>query len=289
MQRAYIFTLVFLTILLGCSQELPLSGLSIPQDESSIAKGKIIVQGLGSCGFCHGQTAQPGAPLSGGRSLYDTYGEVKAPNITPAKSGVGGWTAEEIIRAIRASVGPNDREFSTELHSGYEWLSNGDALAVTAYLRALQPIEHTVPHRNLSFIDRNTTGLFLSRGREVGFVPELDKRFQVQYGGYLVEHVARCIQCHNGPTTLFGGEEYLGGGRHIKTEAGEKIAPGITASEIDGIGTWKEEDIVVYLRTGRTPKAEQIDSGFCPVNFYKNAPLDDLQAIAKFLKSLKRP
>ena len=264
-----------------------MDGLQIPVEPEAVARGQELVKGLAACGFCHGAAPDPSAPLTGGRKFYDLYGEVNSPNLTPAASGLKDWSVIEIMKGIKSAQGRDETLLSAEAHSSYEWMSDRDTLAIIAYLRALPAVENEVERRSVSSIDRNTKGFFESRSDDVSYVPEIDRRHAVQYGGYLVDHVARCVTCHNGPTSLFGGAEYLAGGTAVRIEEGEKLAPGIGPSPEDGLGQWSEADIINYLKSGHTPRADETDAKFCPTRFYAKASQRDLEAIAKFLKSLK--
>jgi mono/diheme cytochrome c family protein len=242
------------------------AGCSVPDpdlvthvvDPSAVMRGKELAQGLAACGFCHGQSADAQSPLSGGRVVYDKYGEVASPNITGSASGVGAWTTNQLVRAIRAAVKKDDALLSPEVHRGFEWMADEDVLSIVSYLRSLPPIENEVEARDISFIDRNTTGFF-DRAQEVrGYVARIQPRFEIAYGEYLATRVARCQSCHNGPATLLTEELPFAGGKSIKTESGERIAPAITGAEIDGLGNWSEEQIVHYLQSGETPEGRSI-------------------------------
>ncbi len=280
--------LVLVETLLCCTPTPSLEGLGVPYDATAVLRGQSLVRGLAACGFCHGGKSDPSVPLSGGRVVYDTFGEVRAPNLTSSKDGIADWTPLEIMRAVHTSVAKGEVNLSFEVHRGFEWLADNDALAIVAYLKTLPPVDGTVERRTLSTLDKNTTGLFLSRPSDVGYVPQLDPKFEVQYGGYLVDHVARCIQCHNSPSTMLTAEEYLAGGATIRTEKGSKLAPGIGSSETEGIGAWSESDVVTYLKTGRSPQGQKSDPDFCPTKFYRLADERDLNAIAKYLKSFSK-
>lgn len=271
--------------LVSCSTEKEVPKPEALKSPELVAKGSALVNGLGACGFCHGLNPDPDSPLAGGRAWEDRYGRVTAPNITPSKSGLGLWTTDQIISAIRGGISKDGEPLSVEVHRGAEWISDADALAISAYLKSLPPIDNQVSRRTISFIDRNTTGFFESRRDVEGYVPEIDRRHEVEYGEYLVSHVARCTQCHNSEKTVFSGEEALAGGKDIKTDDGLKVAPGIANSTLYGVGSWSEADIVSFLRSGVTPEKREIDSRFCPVRFYARAEPSDLTAIAKYLKS----
>lgn len=273
------------SVLTACSEPQP-EMVTRPADSRYIEHGRIFVNGLAACGYCHGESTTPYSPLAGGRTQYDRYGAVKAANLTPSKNGIGEWTTLEIFQAIRASRNREGDRLSSEVHRGYEWMSDEDLLSVVAYLKDLPAKDNEVERRSISLIDRNTTG-FLEPERELrGYVPAISPRHQLEYGRYLLENVARCQYCHNAPGTLLTNGAYLAGGQTIKNENGEKVAPGITNSEIYGIGAWSVEAIVQYLMTGKTPDNRFVDPNFCPVGFYRLADATDLVALAKYLKTV---
>jgi mono/diheme cytochrome c family protein len=269
----------------GCSPDLP-EQISFTIEPAQIERGAELARGLAACGVCHGEGATPDAPLSGGRAYVDRYGAVLASNITPASSGLEGWRAGEIVRVLRGGPRRDDTALSTEVHKGFEWMSDADTLAVVSFLLTVPPVENAVARRDISFVDRNTRGFFDVQREVRGFVPEIEPRFAVQYGRYLTDHVARCGFCHHRPPGLLGGEEYLGGGRTVSIGGVESVAPNITAAPGVGIGDWSQLDLVSYLRTGATPSGDVSAPRLCPTDFYRNASSEDLTSIALYLKSI---
>jgi mono/diheme cytochrome c family protein len=285
--RAILLLVSLCLTLQACSSTDADPALSLLTGPDTVEHGKQLVQGLAACGYCHGQAAEPNSPLIGGRTQSDVYGQVQAANITPAISGLGKWKPSEVIRALRTSRDQEGRQLSPTIHRGIEWMSDGDIRAIISYLQAVPAVEHEVSGRSLSFITRNTTGFFQSGRQVAGFIPAIDKKYEDQYGRYLVDHVARCTSCHNTPSSLLVGEKYLLGGALVKTGKGEKAAPAIDQEDDGGIGRWSKEDIVSYLKTGYTPDRRLVDPTYCPTNFYANAGDEDLNLIAKYLKSVK--
>lgn len=271
--------------LLGCAAD-PVDVIGIPTDQASVRRGQVLVTGFAACGTCHGIDAEPHAALSGGRTVYDLYGAVLAPNITPAKSGIGAWNAGDFVRLMRSSMAPNERRISAEVHSGYEWMSDRDLFSILAYLSMVPPIENAVERRDVSFIARNTTGILELEPKVSGYVPAPEMRFEREYGEYIVKHVARCTACHNTPSTFMSDEVAFGGGRLVKSAEGEVIVPALLNSASAGIGAWSEQDLENYLASGETPSAGLAHAEFCPVRFYANAPAKEVQAVVKYLKSL---
>lgn len=277
--------LVFITFgLISCRRDV-IEPPIVPVGEPWVARGRNLVHGLAACGYCHGADSKPGAALSGGRVMVDSYGEVRVANITPADSGIGSWRTDEVMRAIRVSVDPAGDWLSEEGHAGYAWLSDNDLFGVIAYLRTVTPVENVVPRRKLSFLTRNTSGLFDSRSKIPGHVPAVRKSHVLAYGRYLVDHVARCGVCHSASDDPYEPEGYLeGGSPKIHFKNSKSVAPSLSFTSSGNNSAWSEEEIVAYLRTGKTPAGRVIDPSDCPTNFYARAESADLAAIARFLK-----
>lgn len=281
--RLSLLALLTNVTLTSCSVP-PEDPISLALDQPSIERGRYLVKGLAACGFCHGERPTPDALLVGGRVFHDRYGPVQAANLTPAPTGLKDWSWRDIEHTLRGSEEKAGRSLSRLAHEGYEWLSTPDLTAIIAYLRTLPPVEHEVPKREVGFLDRNITG-FSEGDREVlGFIPDIDRKFPLAYGRYLVRNVARCGVCHDGPGAVFSAAAPLAGGRVVKFGDNEKVAPGITSGTLEGIGAWSEQELLVFLRTGTTPEGREVDQRFCPVKFFANANADDLTLIARFLK-----
>lgn len=280
-----VFLVIVLLLILGCSDEKPAVLRKVEGDLYS-KRGEVLVKGLAACGVCHGQSSSPDALLTGGRVVEDLYGELKAPNITPGKSGLYGWTTTEIMEAVRNSVNKDNEDISQGVHKGYLWMSDEDLLSIIGYLKSLPPYENEVERRHVSFISRNTTGFWETKKHVGGYVPSINPADKVPYGQYLTDHLANCAYCHNSPSTLLSGEAYLGGGKRIRRNGVEKIAPPLHNGSDSSLSGWSEKDIVRYLKTAMTPENNIIESDFCPTNFYRNASDYELEAIAAYLKTV---
>jgi mono/diheme cytochrome c family protein len=254
--------------------------------QAAAQRGHDLATGFGACGFCHSINGQTTAALSGGRRMRDKYGDVYGPNITLAKSGIGEWSEADFKNALRTGVRPDGSDLSQERHRGFEWLADSDVAAITVYLRSLAASENEVASRRLSFLDRNTTGLFDTRIQVRGVIPSLSPAFKAEFGQYLTDHVARCGSCHSKPGGIFSSEEYLAGGQEISFDGEEKLAPNITSSTSAGIGSWSEQALREFLQSGRTPTGREVDGRFCPVQFYARAPQAHIEAVVAYLRSV---
>lgn len=273
-------------VISACSAPPPEPLTSFISGQDATGRGAELVRGLAACGFCHGETNQPGAVLIGGRSSYDRYGEVLAANLTPAQSGLAGWTSGDIMHALREEVNKDGEDISHQVHDGYEWMSDNDTLAIVGYLQALPAVENSVNRRSVGFIARNTKGLTDVRKSVKGYVPDINVQHQREYGQYLADNVARCNFCHAGAEGIFGDAPYLGGGQMVKTAAGEKEAPNISGDTTEGIGNWTEGQLLTYLKTGVTPEHNRVDKNFCPVEYFSRARDSELATLILYLKSV---
>lgn len=280
--------LLFLSLatLSGCSST-PDEVVPDPVGDAYLIRGRTMVRGLAACGVCHGVAANPGSPLSGGREFLDGYGSVIAPNITSHPDGIGRRTTQQLFALMRTGTTEGERTLSPLFHAGYEWLSDDDLLSIIAYLRSVPAVPGAHPVRELGTLERNTFGLFDEDKIVRGYVSSISPRYEREYGEYLVNHVARCSGCHSSLPTMLSAEVYLGGGQEIVRGGLAKIAPNVSSSPVFGIGSWSEEAIVNYLRTGNAPDGSRSDSAYCPTNFYALAPREDLQAIARYLRTVK--
>jgi mono/diheme cytochrome c family protein len=90
------------------------------------------------------------ARLLGGSDLgveIPELGVFYPPNLTPDKeTGLGNWSEEELIAAVRTGVRPDGRELAPVMpwHS-YAALTNDDAKALATFLKTLPPVPHKVP------------------------------------------------------------------------------------------------------------------------------------------------
>jgi len=121
--------------------------------ESAQARGKYLVQ-LGGCTDCHTPGHFLGRPdmarFLGGSDVgieVPGLGIFVPPNLTPDNdTGLGTWTKDEIVTAIRTGVRPDGRILAPIMPwRGYASLTDSDAAAIAEYLRSLPPVTNKVP------------------------------------------------------------------------------------------------------------------------------------------------
>ncbi|QIE54659.1 cytochrome c [Pikeienuella piscinae] len=119
----------------------------------SVERGAYLVS-IMDCAGCHSGRAPDGAPdpdayLAGGALGFELpgLGVFWPPNLTPdVETGLGAWSDEEIVDAIRAGMRPDGRTLAPIMPwESYSVLTDSDAADLVAYLRALPPVRRATP------------------------------------------------------------------------------------------------------------------------------------------------
>ena len=111
------------------------------QSHEQIARGKYIFGAAAGCG-CHTEPEKAATLLNAGGRKYDgPFGTVYATNITPdADTGIGKWTDDQIITAIRRGRRPNgERLIPVHPYPTFNGIAEEDLRALVAYLRSVPP------------------------------------------------------------------------------------------------------------------------------------------------------
>jgi mono/diheme cytochrome c family protein len=255
-----------------------------------VARGKYVLGATGGCG-CH--TEKDRAAHSGGRKYDGPFGTVYSTNITADRqTGIGGWTDEQIIVAIRSGRRPNgERLIPVHPYPVFNGMAEEDLRALVAYLRTIPPVSRanlpkkiTVPLFESVFLP---AWLAAFAPRETA--PPVAPASGLARGEYLVRAVGHCGECHTprGITNATDNSRFLAG--TAKGPEGE-VVPNITPDRDTGL-TWSEEEIAEYLGTGNKPDGD-VASGLMDEVIrgttagYRDLSKADRLAIARYLKSL---
>jgi mono/diheme cytochrome c family protein len=254
-----------------------------------VEKGRYLTT-LGDCTACH---TLPGKPAFSGGVVLDTpFGKLLGANITPDPvTGIGRWRFEDFQNAMSKGHGlDGKRLYGAMPYTAYTKVLREDNQAIWAYLQTLDPVENKVETNQLPFpfnVRTSLLGWNLLNFQEGEFKPDPKKSEQWNRGAYLVQGLGHCGTCHT-PKSLTGGDkndQFLGG-----ANLQNWVAPNITADAHSGIGSWSENDIVKYLKTGANrfdiasgPMAEEVEHSS---QHWKD---EDLMAVAVFLKNGSPP
>ena len=261
---------------------------------AEVARGKYIFGATGGCG-CH--TESKGPANAGGRKYDGPFGTVYSTNITPdTKTGIGSWTDEEIVTAIRLGRRPNgERIVPVHPFTSFNGMADGDLKALVAFLRTVPPVNRpntpkkiTVPMFESVFLP---AWLMAFAAKETP--PPAAPVSGVARGEYLVRAVAHCGECHtprSAMTMAVDNSRFLAGNPK-KTGPEGQATPNITPDKATGLGDWTEEQIATYLGTGNRPDGD-VAGGLMEEAIkgtlagFKDMTKADLQAIARYLKSI---
>jgi mono/diheme cytochrome c family protein len=254
----------------------------------NLANGQVVFN-AGGCSSCHAVPNQPDRlKLGGGLAIPSPFGTFYAPNIShdPA-DGIGRWSEADFVNAVTRGISPDGQHYFPALpYTSYQHARVEDVRDLFAYLKTLPQVagkvrSHEVP---FPFNIRRNLGiwklLFMDRKP---FVADPARSAQWNRGGYLVNSLGHCAECHS-PRNFLGGiiaaQRFAGG----PNPEGEGWVSNITQK---GIGDWSEHDIADFLETGQTPDNDSAGGSMARV--IKNTsqlPAEDRAAMANYLKTL---
>ena len=262
-----------------------------PLSSNPAARGAYILRAAG-CATCHTDNANGGAFLAGGRMLASPYGAIVAPNITPdPETGIGGWSDDDFIRALRDGKSPTGRTYYPAFpYPAYTRIHRADMLDLKAYLDSVEPVvQDNKPHDlrfpfSLRLLLHPWRWIFFDRGP---VAPDPDLRPREERGRYLVESLGHCAECHS-PRNMLGAvkrRRHLAGSRY---GPGGLPVPNITPDGETGIGAWSESDLVFFMRTGFKPDGDDVQGEMreAIVDGLRHLTQEDLEAMAAYLKAV---
>ena len=144
--RSVVAALLLPAMLLG------MSSLVANADDSQVDRGKYLVT-LGGCFDCHTPGYFFGKPdmtryLGGSDVGFDIpgLGVFVGPNLTPDKeTGLGNWTNEQIVTALKTGKRPDRRELAPVMPwRAFANLTEADAHAIAVFLKSLPPVSNKV-------------------------------------------------------------------------------------------------------------------------------------------------
>ena len=256
------------------------------------ARGKYIFAAA-TCGECH--TVEGKELAGGGRRFDGPFGTIYSTNITPdQQTGIGGWTDDQIINAIRLGRQPNGEHLiPVHPHLSLRGMADDDARGLVAYLRAVptvsrlnQPKRIKVPLFESVFLPA-WVAAFGPRGDPPAAAPASG----VPRGEYLVRAVSHCGECHT-PRTItmtMDNARFLAGNPSGLIESAK--VPNITPDKDTGIGAWTAEQIAHFLATGNKPDGDQAEGLMGELiqgasGGYRDLTKADRLAIAQYLKTI---
>jgi mono/diheme cytochrome c family protein len=260
-------------------------GAAADRPETPLERGTYLMRSVVACGNCHTPQGPDGPvegmELAGQKVVEDDSMTAFAPNITPdPETGIGKWSDEEIIKAVREGFRPDGTIIGPPMPiEMYRDMSDADVKAIVSYLRTVPAVRNTVEKSTYKF------PLPPTYGPQVVSVAEPPHDDKVKWGEYLVT-IGHCMACHS--PIVNGGPDIVhqmgAGGQKIPGPWGIAVTPNITPHE-DGIKDWSDEDIKRAITEGVRPDGSKLSPPMA-FAYYRNISPEDQDAIVAYLRTI---
>lgn len=271
------------------------SAVAAQEDQQALIKQGEYLARAGDCVACH--TAKDGKPFAGGLPMETPIGLIYSTNITPDKSGIGAYSFDDFDKAVRHGIAKNgDTLYPAMPYPSYARVTETDMQALYAYfMKGVKPVEQENKAVDIPWPLSMRWPLAMWRWTfapaVADFTPVTGQDPVVSRGAYLVEGLGHCGACHT-PRALTMQEKALGAGDSSAFLSGSAplegwIAKNLRGDHKDGLGSWNEEQLVQFLKTGRSDRSA-VFGGMSDVIVHSMQYMSeaDLTAIARYLKSL---
>ena len=271
------------------------SAVAAQEDQQALIKQGEYLARAGDCVACH--TAKDGKPFAGGLPMETPIGLIYSTNITPDKSGIGAYSFDDFDKAVRHGIAKNgDTLYPAMPYPSYARVTETDMQALYAYfMKGVKPVAQENKAIDIPWPMSMRWPLAMWRWTfapaVADFTPVTGQDPVVSRGAYLVEGLGHCGACHT-PRALTMQEKALGAGDSSAFLSGSAplegwIAKNLRGDHKDGLGSWNEEQLVQFLKTGRSDRSA-VFGGMSDVIVHSMQYMSeaDLTAIARYLKSL---
>ena len=268
---------------------------SVSAAETDLVKQGEYLARTGDCVACH--TAKGGKPFAGGLPMETPIGVIYSTNITPDKTGLGDYSFEDFDKAVRHGVAKSGSTLYPAMpYPSYARVSDSDMQALYAYfMKGVEPVAQENKASDIPWPLSMRWPLSAWRWMFAPEVAEPQPTAQadpvISRGAYLVEGLGHCGACHT-PRALTMQEKALSttdGSAFLSGSAPLEgwIAKNLRGDHKDGLGGWSEEQLVQFLKTGRSDRSA-VFGGMSDVVVHSMQYMseNDLTAIARYLKSL---
>ena len=250
-------------------------------------RGEYLIK-AGGCLGCHTEDRKDAAPFAGGRALKTPFGTFFGPNITPhPQAGLGKWTEADFVRAMRHGRRPDGANYFPAFpYPSFTKIDDRDLRDLWTYLRTLAPsARESQPHDlgfpfGWRFLVTVWKWFFFTPGP---YLPAPGVSDTINRGGYLVQALGHCGECHT-PRNFLGGPKrgrFLAGG---KSPEGKDV-PNLTPTRLK---KWRDVDFKDFLVTGINSDGDVPAEAMGEVirNTTSQLTPEDLAALIAYLRSL---
>lgn len=258
----------------------------------TISQGEYLAQ-AGDCSACH--TSKEGKPFAGGLKMATPLGAIYSTNITPdRKYGIGNYSYDQFATALREGVAKDGHHLYPAMpYTSFAKINDQDMRALYNYfMREVQAVDQ--PNKDSDIPWPLNMRWPLAAWNWVfhddsDYQPTMTMSSAWNRGAYLVQGLGHCGACHT-PRGLVFQEKALdqSDGNYLTGATLDGWhAPNLNGNLRTGLGSWKIEEIIAFLKQGHTentaafgPMAEVVEKST------QHLSDDDLKAIAIYLKGL---
>jgi mono/diheme cytochrome c family protein len=274
----------------------PVTDTKFEVTEARLARGKYLAEGPMHCFHCHSphDLSTPEFPIiqekkgSGWALPVPELNNISASNITSdVETGIGGWTDDEVARAIREGVRKDGTAlFPIMPYLDFASMDDEDVTSVVVYLRTLPPVKNVVATRHLpgplEYIV-NTMPKPITTPQ-----PSHPAATAAERGLYLVT-LAGCHGCHtpqDDKGNFLPGMDFAGGGAFPDpSQEGKEVFTLNITPDPSGIAHYDEAMFLQTLKTGQIQG--RMLNHIMPFEFFRNMTDDDMRDIWAFISSVK--
>ena len=294
---------------LGCSGKYvrPVSSEKVEATTERLIRGGYLVNEVCACGGCHTTREHGNIAMEpertdaflGGGNVFVAHGisdGLWIPNITPdVETGVGAWSDDELMRAIRDGVSRDGHFLLPFMPFGaYQYMSDEDVRSIVVYLRSVPAFKQPKPRTEnpLGLMPRILfTKLGVQMHPPAHDVAAPDKRDSVKLGEY-VATIAACGECHSltkkgprkpdDPQFLAGSE-----GPFEDPSFGKVWARNLTPDKETGLGRYRPDQLKQALRNGKRLDGKRMAPPMAiMVPHYSGLAEEDVDAVVAYLKAV---
>jgi mono/diheme cytochrome c family protein len=263
--------------------------------DARLARGKYLAEGPAHCFHCHTEhdLSTPEYPIvqsrkGAGWSLpVPELNNIAARNITSdVETGIGGWTDDEVARAIREGVRKDGTAlFPIMPYQDFASMDDEDVASIVVYLRTLPPVKNIPPKRHLPgpleyLVNTMPRPITTPQPSHPAATP-------AERGRYLVT-LAGCHGCHTPQDDrgrFLPGMDFAGGGMFPDlSQPGRNVFTLNITPDPSGIAHYDEAMFLETLKTGEIKG--RVLSHIMPFEFFRNMTDDDMRDIWAFISTV---
>lgn len=267
----------------GAQEAKPAASDEPASHDDLIERGRYIAT-AGDCMPCH--TGAPAQEFAGGLAIPTPFGTIYSPNITPDnETGIGKWTFADFKNAVHDGIRADGAYLYPAMpYDAFTKIEDDDLKALWAYVRSLKPINKARRANALNFPFNIRDLMFFWRTLffdEGYYKPNPRKSPTWNRGGYLVEALAHCNDCHT-PRNLMGAT--IPSERFEGAQLGDWYAPNITVKALKDVNKWDKARLADFLKSGATGNSTTLGPMRVVVHDSLSKLKDsDIEAIATYM------